>query len=187
MNSFLPYRQKGALRPEPKSPVVRQEVGDFLSVPSSKTYLALRRLVLSSPNYRPDLNFVDQLWKALDADDLARAEALSSQLIPTYLLNPRAHLGLAYLHGKKGDERGEQFEFYFCQQVRKFLLESGDGSRQRPYQVTSVDEVHYVAGALEARVKQVSCEWVGGRFCDVLLTDRGDLYFETGLALAAYA
>jgi hypothetical protein len=165
---------------------VRQEVGDFLSGPSPETYQVLRQLVLSSPSYRPDLDTVDQLWKALDAGALARAEEISARLVPTYLLNPRAHLGLAYLHGQKGDERGEQFEFYFCQQVRKFLLDSGDGSRQRPYRVTSVDEVHYVAGALEARVKQVTCEWVDGRLHDVLLTDKGELYFETGLAVAAY-
>lgn len=167
--------------------MVRQEVGNFLSGPSPETYQILRQLVLSSPNYRPDLDTVDQLWRALDAGQLDQAQEISSRLVPTYLLNPRAHLGLAYLHGKKGDERGEQFEFYFCQQVRKFLLDSGDGSRQRPFQVTSVDEVHYLAGALDARVKQVTCEWLGGRLHDVLLTDKGELYFDIGVAVAAYA
>ena len=166
---------------------MRQEVGDFLGGPSPETYQVLRQLVLSSPNYRPDLDTVDQLWRALDAGELIRAQEISSRLVPTFLLNPRAHLGLAYLHGQQGDERGEQFEFYFCQQVRKFLLESGDGSRQRPYRVTSVDEVHYVAGALEAKVKQVNCEWIEGRLHDVLLTDKGELYFEVGPAVAAYA
>ncbi|MBX3167081.1 MAG: hypothetical protein KF760_06705 [Candidatus Eremiobacteraeota bacterium] len=161
-------------------------MGNFLSGPSPETYQVLRQLVLTSPNYRPDLDTVDQLWRALDAGQLEEAEKISTRLVPTFLLNPRAHLGLAYLHGQKGDERGEQFEFYFCQQVRKFLLDSGDGSRRRPYQVTSVDEVHYVAGALEARVKQVTCEWLGGRLHDVLLTDKGELYFATGPALAAY-
>lgn len=162
-------------------------MGNFLSGPSPETYQILRQLVLSSPNYRPDLDTVDQLWKALDAGQLEEAEQLATRLVPTHLLNPRAHLGLAYLHGQKGDSRGEQFEFYFCQQVRKFLMESGDGSRQRPYQVTSVDEVHYVVGVLEARVRQVTCEWLGGRLHDVLLTDQGELYFATGVAVAAYA
>lgn len=165
---------------------MRQEVGDFLSGPSPETYQVLRELVLASPHYRPHSDTVDRLWQALDAGNLEVAEQLSPQLIPTFLLNPRAHLGLAYLHGKRGDERGEQFEFYFSQQVRRFLMESGDGSRERPYQVTSVDEAHYVAGALEARVKQVSCEWLNGQFHDVLVTDKGELYFATGAALAAY-
>lgn len=144
-------------------------------------------MVLSSSQYRPASDVVDRLWKALDAGELESAEQLSPQLIPTFLLNPRAHLALAYLHGQRGDQRGEHFEYYFSQQVRRFLLESGDGSPQRPFQVTSVDEVHYVAGALEAKVKQVSCEWCNGQLHDVLLTDQGELYFATGSVMAAYS
>ncbi|MFN8613835.1 MAG: hypothetical protein U0931_40250 [Vulcanimicrobiota bacterium] len=166
---------------------MRQEVGDFLSGPSPHTYRVLCKLVLSSSQYRPDSDVVDQLWKALDGDQLELADQLAPQLIPTFLVNPRAHLALAYLHGKRGDERGEQFEYYFSQQLRRFLLESGDGSREQPYQVTSVDEVHYVAGALEAKVKQVTCEWLGGRLHDVLVTDQGELYFSTQAVLAAYS
>ena len=166
--------------------LVRQEVGDFLNGPSPETYQVLRQLVLSSPDYRPDLDTVDQMWRALDADRLEEAESLSRRLVPTHLVNPRAHLGLAYLHGQKGDSKSEQFEFYFCQQLRKFLMESGDGSRLRPFRVTSVDEIHYVAGVLEAQVRQVNCEWVEGRLHDVLLTNKGEFYFESGPTLAGY-
>lgn len=165
---------------------VRQEVENFLSQPSRESYQSLRQVVMESPDYRPDSDVVDQFWQALDADRLTEAEEMVRQLVPTHLVNPRAHLGLAYLHGQKGDSKGEQFEFYFCQQLRRFLMESGDGSCSRPYRVTSVDEIHYAAGVLEAQVRQVNCEWVAGRLHDVLLTDKGEFYFESHLLLAAY-
>lgn len=187
MTMFLHSRQTGQPAGGPELLGVRQEVGDFLSGPSPQTYAVLRRLVVESSQYRPGTDLVDRLWQALDSGELESAEQLSPQLIPTFLLNPRAHLALAYLHGQRGDQRGEQFEYYFSQQLRRFLLESGDGTPQRPYQVTSVDEVHYVAGALEAKVKQVSCQWLNGQLHDVLLTDQGELYFATAAVLGAYA
>ena len=166
---------------------VRDHIARFLSEPSSDTYEALREAVLGHAEYQPDSDALVRFCACLDGPDPELARPLISALFPTFLLHPGTHSGLAYFHRRTGDEQGREFEQFFSHQLHRFLLASGDGSPHKPFRVSCVDEEYCVADSRQARIQGVACEWVEGRFHDVLVTDRGRLHFDIHDILAAYA
>lgn len=161
-------------------------IARFLTEPSLETYRALRQAVLTSPAYQPASDLLDRFADCLEAKDIQAAEECLEQLFPTFLVSPRAHVDYGYLLGMKGDTKGQQLEYYFAHQLGEFLMQSGDGSAQRPYQISCVDDELYFAHRLKTRVRGLSCRWHEGRLQDVLHTETGDLHFDIHDLIRAY-
>lgn len=161
-------------------------IARFLTEPSSESYDALRQAVLTSPSYQPGSDLLYRFGDSVEAKDISAAEHYRRELFPTFLLSPRAHADYGYLLGLQGDSKGQQVEYFFAQKLGEFLMQSGDGSAQRPYQISCVDDEFYVIHRLKARARGLSCRWFEGRLQDVLHTESGDVHFDTHDLLQAY-
>jgi hypothetical protein len=156
---------------------------DFLDSPSGPGFLRLREAMLATPGH----DFAsDALTGLSDLVDQGAYEAVPdklAELMPDWLLSPRAHLLAAHAAQQDADADRAQFEQDFSQACLAGLLQSGDGSRSRPYRVTHVADEYDLLEALDktsASQRRVGGE--DGLFDLILCTDGSQLWFDIGAA-----
>lgn len=159
---------------------------DFLHNPTDESYNVLRQAVLGSPSYQPASEVLYRFSDAVRAGELDEAEQHRKVLFPTFLLSPRAHLDYGQLLSLQGDEKGEGMEHFFARLLGEFLMRSGDGSLQRPFQISCVDDEYFVLHRLSARTKGQSLRWFQGQLLEIQHTRTGDVHFNIHPLIEAY-
>jgi hypothetical protein len=107
----------------------------FIQTPGQETFHALRSAVAASDDYQPYDSYREQLYALLEHDRYAEARELLRAKMVGWLLNPGIHLHMMYVCHKLDDEDSADAERYIGSAILRGILDSGDGSRERPYLV----------------------------------------------------
>jgi hypothetical protein len=161
------------------------ELSDFLAKPSGETFLRLREVVIGSPDYEFHSDGADQVQGLFAAEDYEAVPDMLSELMPNWLLSPRVHRLVGLAAEQVGDTDLAQRETYMARACIRGLLESGDGSRERPFQVTHVADEYDL---LEIQGKEMKQQRLvtdtAGSFDVIACTDGTELWFDIGPSLA---
>jgi len=164
---------------------VEELIFEFVNSGSTEAFWALREYLMDSPHYQPDSPLLEELWQAIE-DQRPDIEKLAAQLWPNFLLTPNAHYLLAKYYHAKGEETGAQVEKMFFRNLLDVWQVIGDGSPERPFLVTRVDEELTLCSFLEAEISGFDCQWVNAKLHDVLLTNKGPLHFRVDEVVRRY-
>jgi len=160
----------------------------FVSEPTPEHYLAVRRAVVTHPDFDPYGDGLRGLRDAYEADELARVPDLFAATVPTLLLSGEAHFILALTHEKAGNAELCQMEKFLAFRCVSGILGTGDGSRERPYLVTGTADEYDVLNALSKQsTTQSPHHEADGRVLDCQRADSGDVWFDVTDAYAAMA
>jgi hypothetical protein len=162
---------------------------NFLDNPSGDTFLELRELVLEQPEYDFHSRSLADLQDLAATGQLAAVPDELSEAMPNWLLSPRIHLLVGQAAEQRGDAETAQRELFLAQACLKGLVESGDGSRARPYRITHVADEYDLLESLGKELdRQRSVDDDPAGPLDLIVcTDGSELYFDIGPGLAKAA
>lgn len=164
---------------------MRDHIVAFLKNPSPETYVTLRNA--TAGEYIPELPGENQLWELLEAGNIQAAQELVPRVMFHQLMSPSFHLAVSRMAEKEGDEDRAAMEQFFAVKLREQLLATGDGSLQKPYVISRIEEEYTVLAALEQQVQDMSMRLHDGRWLDVLKTRQGKtVHFDVSIPLGAY-
>lgn len=152
---------------------------DFLAAPSAATFLTLREQLVALPDYEFASDRLEELADLVDAGQFAEVADKLSELMPEWLLSPRAHLFAARAAEALGDTDRAQFERDFAQACLRGLQQSGDGSRTSPHRVMHISDEYdllLAQGKELASQRQVTAE--DGVFDVITCQDGTELWFD---------
>lgn len=148
-------------------------VSAYLAKPDESTLRDLRRAVVASPTFDPDLNLRVTLGPALrDGDHAEVAERLAA-LMPGAALNPTAHRMLSFALATLGDDAGARREAMMSRLSVSSVLASGDGTEDRPWSVLRVADEYDVLHAQQLTTTGQSASAESGRLVDRHVIDDG--------------
>jgi hypothetical protein len=146
--------------------VMRDLFLKFIQSPSRDTYLAIHEAVSSSDQYSPYSDEMDSIHELLDQGRYEDARSRISESMPNLLLSPRAHLFLALIAEKTGDEKGSQMEKFIAASCAEGIMATGDGSLDRPYIVLRTSDEHDIV------------DYCGKQFAGQALIDKDTRHFD---------
>ncbi len=114
----------------------------LLAEPTADHYLAVRSHVLQQPDHDPGDGRIHELAQQFRNGDFAALIAHAPQLLPTWVLSPRWHyfLGCSLLEtGRETDAQRERERSRAC---LFGLMETGDGSWERPFVITYLSDAY---------------------------------------------
>jgi hypothetical protein len=121
---------------------------EFVSAPGPETFLAVRSAVVADPAYQPYGDDLDELTELVERGAFTEVGPRFQQGLPTLLLSPRAHFLASAAAGELGDDETAQMERHLLFLCAQGILGTGDGSRERPYLVTSTTDEYSILGIL---------------------------------------
>ncbi|HEY2251544.1 MAG TPA: hypothetical protein VGH74_10810 [Planctomycetaceae bacterium] len=140
---------------------------DLVQSPSRETYRAAHAALIALPEYNPYSDELDDIYRLLDADKFDLAKGRSSGLFPNLLLSPRAHLLIAAVAEKSGDDKLAGMEQFVAAACVQGILATGDGSKNSPYLVCRSSDEYDVL------------EYLGKEFRSQALVEDGDRHFDS--------
>lgn len=152
----------------------------FLTSPDRETYLAIRAEVIGSSRYAPysqELNSAEQLF---DAGEYMEARQRIAESMPNLLLSPRAHYLLCRIARALNDHKTADSELRIVAVCLAGILQTGDGSHERPYVVVRVDDEYDVIhwGLRKERVGQSLIQEEEKCYDLLRLEDGSELWFD---------
>jgi hypothetical protein len=154
-------------------------LSDFLERPSGESFVRLRAAVLAEPSYDFHADDDAELNQLVEEGEDEVVVGRLPQLMPNWLLSPRVHQMLGDAAQRSGDAETAQREHYFARAALRGLLESGDGSRERPYLVTHIADEYDLLSALGKEAESQSQAGGPSGVCDVIACrDGSELWFD---------
>lgn len=150
----------------------------YVQDPSPENYLAARRAVLSQSDYAPYGDALRDVRAAYEAGEYARARDVFSRHLSTLLLSGEAHFILALAHEKLGNDDLSRMEKYLAFICVKGILGTGDGSKDRPYLVTSTADEYDALNALSKASAMQSLHHEAERVLDCHAVEGGEVWFD---------
>ena len=150
---------------------------EFLAEPDPQRYRKLRALVMADKAYNAGSTALEGVEVLLDHGRAAEARRRVRQLLPDWLLSPRAHRLAAEAARRLGDELGEQREWLVHRRCVEGLLTTGDGTRARPFLVTHVDDEYDLVEHLGKKLAHQDLVLDDGRSLDRITCQDGSEYW----------
>jgi len=120
----------------------------YWSQPSREHFMALREAVMASANYSPNISPNEVASAAFTEGDYPTVIRQLRSLLPGALLSPGLHNLLATAYNELGDKENTLREATMAKTVMDGILLTGDGSREQPYYVLSIQDEYDVLGFL---------------------------------------
>ncbi len=120
----------------------------YWTEPTREHFMALREAVMASANYSPQLSPSEVASAAFTKGDYPTVIRQLRGLLPGALLSPGLHNLLAIAYNELGDKENTVREAQFAKTVIDGILMTGDGSREQPYYVLSVQDEYDILGFL---------------------------------------
>ncbi|MCA0354785.1 MAG: DUF4919 domain-containing protein [Chloroflexi bacterium] len=120
----------------------------YWSQPSREHFMALREAVMASANYSPNISPNEVASAAFTKGDYPTVIRQLRSLLPGALLSPGLHNLLATAYNELGDKENTLREATMAKTVMDGILMTGDGSREQPYYVLSIQDEYDVLGFL---------------------------------------
>lgn len=152
----------------------------YMANPSKKSYLRLRQTLVGNNDFNPYSDDLDEISELIQGNMFQQALDKICRSMTNLMLSPRAHMFTSIAYAKLGNEKECQMEKNIYKACISGILLTGDGSKAKPYFVTSVTDEYDVLFALKKELfRQSLTKEQGGRRYDVLeLTDGTQLYFD---------
>lgn len=150
----------------------------FVSDPTPENYLAIRRLVVTHPDYDPYGDGIRQLRDAYEAEEFERVHEVFGQQFVTLLLSGEGHFILSLAHDKLGRNDLAEVEKYLAFTCVRGILETGDGTQERPYLVTSTHDEYDALNALGKTLTMQALHQEPNRLLDHMQVEGGDVWFD---------
>jgi hypothetical protein len=158
---------------------MREQLIALLKSPTRENYLALWERVTTRPDFAPYVRDLDQAQRLIESERYLEADQLLNAVRIRYVLSPRFHFQKQKVLAQLGDRQASEAEQAIGFACIDGLLAVGDGSRDRPYFVTSTNDEYYVLGALDLRSVEQSLAKEIDRVFDVHVCDGGrEIYFD---------
>ena len=159
-------------------------LSDFFETPNGATFVRMRDALLADPAYDFHSTDVDELTDLIASEDYAAVGEALPGLMPDWLLSPRAHQLAGLAAERAGNAEGARMERDVARACLKGLLESGDGSPERPFLVTHVADEYDLVRHLGKQPTGQREAVHEGRPCDVVATaDGAELWFDSSPGL----
>lgn len=151
----------------------------YLKTPTSETFLKLREAVIEHPDFNPELTGLDDAERLFEQGDFKKVIEKLHSLMPGILLSPRSHMLWCLAADKLELKEEAAIEGHLYHACIDGYLSTGDGSRDKPYMVTSVADEYDILFAQKKELVQQSLRKHKGRYCDVLETkDGSSIWFD---------
>ena len=122
---------------------IRSRYQDFLTQPSGERFVSLRNAIIESANYDPYTDSLNEIQRLIDDGEYDEAGRRLDSCMPNLMLSPRAHLVMAALAElRDADSDRSDLERSVARACLEAIAGTGDGSRQRPYQVLRATDEH---------------------------------------------
>lgn len=152
----------------------------FLEDPSTENFRAAQRALIDSEEYEPYSNELESVEELVDQERWIDAEEAFRAAMPNLLLSPRAHLvaGMLAEHAEEADRA--EFERAIAGLCARAIVETGEGTCERPYIVTRTTDVYDVLGFLGKRPtgQALVGDGNGRHFDQMTLEDGTELWFD---------
>lgn len=151
----------------------------YVQAPSAEGYARLREAVIQRPGYDPYGVHFFRARELLDKGDAAAAADYLKEHLDDLLLNPGTYLLLAVALGRTGrQEEARAFGAMAGLLVRP-ILDSGDGTRERPYVVNYIADEYDVLRSLGKEVRMQALKQGEGAVYDYFsCQDATELWFD---------
>ncbi len=154
----------------------------YADEPTPEKFLALRAVVAQSPDYKPGDDNRIEAEELLDRNELDAALRLLMNDMPNAFLTPRFHFLAAMASDNLGDAQKAHLESLVGSVLLRGILDSGDGSPERPYLVSRVTDEYDVLGQLGKNLKTQSLIQKEHGVFDLMECDDGtELWFDVSM------
>jgi hypothetical protein len=157
--------------------LLNDRFGEFLEEPEPVRYGKLRKLVMADKAYNAGSSALETVEVLLDHGRYAEARRRVRQMMPDWLLSPRAHRLAAVAARQLGEGRDEAREATIARRCIEGLLTTGDGTRERPYLVTHIDDEYDVIDHFEKKLASQELVAEEGRSLDRIACQDGSEYW----------
>lgn len=159
---------------------MREAFMSFIQEPTAEGYLQLRELAFEHPDFNPygnETQAVDDLIEAGQFDEAV--ERAMELLIPDTLLSPMAHMRIAFAQEKLGNQEACDAERYIASALLHGIEATGDGTADRPYQISRVSDEYDLVSANGWTFQEQALRARDGREFDVItVAEREPIWFE---------
>lgn len=166
---------------------MREQFASFVQSPTLEGYLDLRQRIVQGGHYNPACDGEDQLWTLLHEKAYDEAQERIPQWMENFLLCPSYHKALSILAEARNEADRTEFESWLASSLLRCLLQTGNGTPERPYEVMRVGEELTILAALNLHPLRVQTLFVNGKVVDKMDTREGEsVYFSVSLILNGY-
>ena len=157
---------------------------EYLKSQTSEAFLKARQAIIDSPNYDPYGMPLEPVEQLLEQERWTDAQEAIYAVMEELILSPRAHLCAGYIAEQLGDDKAAEMERMLAAACVDGILGTGEGTQEKPYLVTRVDEEYDVMQYLGKQMTQQSLTESGGVPMDrIQCSDGSDLWFDISAPL----
>jgi hypothetical protein len=109
---------------------------EFLPAPTLENYMTVFKGLIASSFYKPGASYLEQMDKALDANQHERVVELYKEANPNYILNPQACVVYAAALKNLGEEKTARVFIMSAVSICKGIEATGNGTEAKPWLVT---------------------------------------------------
>lgn len=163
----------------PVDPTFGDLIRRHLANPDRESLDDLRRVIVGSSSFDPDLNPIATTAPLIEVGDYRAAAERLAATLPGAALNPATHDILARCLTRLGDDRGAERELRMARLAVTGILSTGDGTREAPWSVLRVADEYDILRVqrVESRHQEVTRD--GGRLLDRhVITGGTEAWFE---------
>lgn len=158
---------------------IKEHFAKFIGCPSLENYLAVRGELVASTRYQPYSDDLTRVLNFVEGQRYREAIDAYNHSLANLLLSPRAHVAAGIAYKELGQERESQAEFLLARLCIDGIRLTGDGTRQRPFQVTQISDEYDIVEDMGKKMQMQSLSEANGRRCDVLtLEGDGEVVFD---------
>ena len=151
----------------------------FVKQPSKQSYLGVLAALASSEAYQPYANDLADIEELIERKQFKEAQARLDKARPGLLLSPRLHSLAARTATGLGDAGTMAAELSMGNECLKAILGTGDGSRERPYVVSMVEDEYDLLRHLKKRVRSQGLMIGDEKHYDrIQCQDGGEVWFD---------
>lgn len=147
-------------------PDLHQLMTEFLQTPTTESFGTLRAAVVEDPRWHPYAGDIEALQALLKEERWAEIAARFQGAMPSLMLCPEAHLIAAEGARRCGDAQGGALLLHIANTLLRAIRDTGNGSVDHPYRVTSVSDQYLVLWAQGATFSKQRLDRRGDRRVD---------------------
>lgn len=116
---------------------MKEQFINFIKNPTKESFLELRTFIINHDDYEPYSEDIKNINNLLLQNNFREVAQYASVNI---ILSPRAHMYKSFAYRKLNDEKGAEIESTIGQTILEGIHLTGNGTLEKPYLVTRIDD-----------------------------------------------
>ncbi len=116
---------------------MKEQFINFLQKPTKESFIELRSIIINHDEYEPYSDDIKNINNLLLQNNFREVAQYASVNI---ILSPRAHMYKSFAYRKLNDEKGAEIESTIGQTILEGIQLTGNGTLEKPYLVTRIDD-----------------------------------------------